>query len=320
MPVGPSHNRGSSRSSSSSGRSHSSSSRSYSSSSSRSHSSYSSSYTYYGGSGASISISPRGWARFGIVVGFIATLIMAIIGFAKLVNNIPYHYLMRKDAKEYLEIIDKANRGEAGYYIKEITGIRGSGSSTVGGNPTEYRLSSEGEDSGWYDNTSISAYCEVTKGGVNYYWFDITFYSEELDERISGITYSYYSEAQVSGLSSLNLVYTKAYDGDGSWDIIQQDYSLKKNIDYWYAGNQIFKGVLLIVLAGGLGTLMVWCCILLHRKGKNKEEKAEDKQIQDISDKFKECTYCGAQYPLDKESCSACGSKKFKKIKSSTKN
>ena len=323
MPVGPSH-RGGSRSSSSSGRSHSSSSsRSSYSSNSRSYSSSSHSHHhhYYGdySGGGGIEISPRGWAGFGIAVGFILTLIMAIIGFVKLGDNVPYFFLMRRDAKEYNEIIEKANNGEAGYYIKEIKNIRWSGTSQEGNNPAEYSFTAEGDSRETYDNTYINAYSEVRKNGVNYYWLEIRFYSEEADERISGITYSYYAEAQVSGLSSLTLVYTKAYDGDGSWDIIQQNYSLGKNIDYWFAGKQIVLGILFIAIAGGLGTLMVWCCKLLNKKNK-KDKKDEPIIIEvkttptEISDKYKECTYCGSQIPFNTHSCTVCGARKFKKI------
>lgn len=263
-------------------------------------------------------MSPKSWAIFGIVVGFIVAIILGCVGFFKLSNNIPYHILMRRDAREYQEIIDKANRGEAGYYTVYIDGLKCSGSSTMGGNPTEYRLSND-SDRGWRYEASIKAYCEVTKGGINYYWLDITFYSEELDERISGITYSYYAEAQVVGMSSLSLVYTKAYDGDGSYDIIQSNYSLDKNIDYWYAGNQILWGVILIVMTLGLGGLMVWCCILVHNHGKKKSPEVDMKKAQEIADKFKECQYCGAQTRLDDTHCTVCGARKFNKIKKTDK-
>ncbi len=327
MPVGPSHR---SRSSSSSSRSYSSSrsssSRSYSSSSSRSYSSSSRSYShrpsydydYYGGASISIHTTPKGWAIFGIVVGFLTAIIMAIVGIVKLTNNIPYHSLMRKDAREYLEIIEKAQNGEEGYYIKEITGLRVTSTSSVGGSPTEYGLTAKGSQSGWYYETDIEAYTEVRKSGINYYWFDISFYSEELDDRISGITYSYYSEAQVNGMSTLSIVYTKTYDGDGSFDIIQLDYSLDKNMDYWYAGNQILKGVILFVVATGLGVLMAWCCRLVKNHGKKKEE-ADTSKVQEITNKYKECQYCGSQIRLDDTHCSTCGAKKFNRIKKTDK-
>lgn len=323
MPVGPSHrSRGSS--SSRSGGSHSS-SRSYSSSrSSRSYSSSSYShrrsydYDYYGGSSITIHTTPRGWAIFGIVLGFLTAIIMAIVGITKLTTNISYHVLMRQDAREYLEIIEKANNGEEGYYIKEITGLRVTSASSSGGLPTEYGLTAKGSQDGWYYETDIEAYTEVRKNGINYYWFDISFYSEELGTRISGITYSYYSEAQVNGLSSLNIVYTKTYDGDGSWDIIQQDYDLDKNMDYWYAGNQILKGVILFIVAAGLGVLMAWCCKLVKNHGK-KKEKSNTSKVQEITNKFKECQYCGSQIRLDDTHCSTCGAKKFNRIKKTDK-
>lgn len=253
-------------------------------------------------------------------MGFILTIVLAIIGVLKLYNNIPYHILMRKDAREYQEIIDKANNGDAGYYIKHIYDIKCTSSSTNGGEPTEYGLESEGlDDSTWRDDTYIDAYSEVRKNGINYYWLEISFYSEEFDERIKGITYSYYSQAAVTGLSYLNIVYTRSYDGDGSWDIIQQEYDLSKNIDYWYAGNQILWGVILIIIAGGLGTLMVWCSIKLHNHGKPKKAKEPKVETITIADKFKECEYCGAQMRLDDTSCMVCGARRFKKIKKTDK-
>lgn len=256
-------------------------------------------------------------------MGFILTIVLAIIGVLKLYNNIPYHILMRKDAREYMEIIDKANNGDAGYYIKHIYDIKCTSSSTNGDEPTEYGLESEGlDDSTWRDDTYIDAYSEVRKNGINYYWLEISFYSEEFDERIKGITYSYYSQAAVTGLSYLNIVYTRSYDGDGSWDIIQQEYDLSKNIDYWYAGNQILWGVILIILAGGVGTLMVWCSIKLHNHGKPKKEKeTKETKVETITieDKFKECEYCGAQMRLDDTSCMVCGARRFKKIKKTDK-
>lgn len=251
-------------------------------------------------------------------MGFLTAIIMAIVGISKLSTNLPNRALMRQDAREYLEIIDKANNGEEGYYIKEITGLRVTSASSSGGYPTEYGLSAEGIKHGWYYETDIEAYTEVRKSGINYYWFDIAFYSEELDERISGITYSYYAEAQVNGMSSMTIVYTKAYDGDGSWDIIQKDYSLNKNMDYWYAGNQVLKGVILFIVAAGLGVLMAWCCKLVKNHGKKKEE-SDAKKIQEITNKYKQCQYCGSEIRLDDTHCSVCGARKFNRIKKTDK-
>ena len=78
MPVGPSHNRGRSSGSSFSSRSSGS---SYRSSSSRSYSSghhhHRHSHTTYYSSGVEIEMSPRGWAIFGLIWGFLFVIIFA---------------------------------------------------------------------------------------------------------------------------------------------------------------------------------------------------------------------------------------------------
>ena len=348
MPVGPSHRRGGgSRSSSRSSSSRSSSSRSYSSSRSRSYSSsrnYSSGhrhYHYYDGdyySGDGITISPRGWAIFGIVIGFMVVLACLCAGIGILANNVPYHITMRKDAPQYQEIIERAHRGEDGYYEKYITDIKWSGSGSSGGEPTYYRLSSDnGTPYDHNDNTYIEAYSEVVKDGVNYYWLEISFWSEEVNERISCITYSQYPEAAVAGLSSIRLAYTKEYDNDGSWDVINYSYNLSNNADYWYTGKQITTGAILLVVALGVGALMVWCCTLVHKAGKKSTSTTQATSTQTTQEpslltklfgeqtpgeqssitQFKVCSYCGAHAKMDDDSCNSCGSKKFRKAKDS---
>lgn len=337
MPVGPSHRRGgggggSSRSSSRSSH-RSSSSRSYSSSSSYRSSRRYSSYDYYGG-GASISIkiSPRAWAIIGIIIGFLVAIICFCFGFLKIENNAPYRITMQKDAPQYQEIIERANRGDEGYYKIQISDIRLTGSSINGGNPAEYNLHSEnGTPYNHSDNTYISAYTEVVKDGVNYYWLEISFWSEEVGERISCITYSYYPEAAVTSLSSLELAYTKVYDGDGSWDVINIGYNLKNNADYWYAGKQISTGSILIAVAIGLFALMVWCCMLVHKSSKKvKDAKLAENNFEGISRptpniessktfedcrKFKVCLYCESHVDISLKKCPSCGASKFRMAK-----
>ena len=318
MPVGPSHGRGRSsssfRSSSSSRRSSSSSYRSSSSRSYGGHRHYHGhSHTTYYGSGIEINMSPRGWAIFGLIWGFLFVLIFGIIGMNKISTNLPYRRLMRRDATEYLEIIEKANAGEDGYYKIHIENISNSSASTVGGNPTEYGLSTPTYD--FY----ARAYTEVMRDGVYYYYLDLTFEDGEGRE-ISGTTYSYYSEAAVIGMSSIDLVYTKEYDGDGSWDIIQANYSLDKNLDYWYTGNQVTTGVIFVVVALGFGALFVWCSTLVHKarmkakesSGTDSTTNATENTTTSTTTKYKYCKYCGTQNPYESSRCNACGSREFK--------
>ena len=308
MPVGPSHNRGrssgssfsSSRSSSSSYRSSSSSSRSYSSGG---HYHRHSHTTYY--SGVEIEMSPRGWAIFGLVWGFLFVIIFALIGADMIANNLPYRSLMRRDAVEYQQIIDKANNGEDGYYKITIEGIRNTGSSTHGENPTEFSLSSNS------NRFYATAYSEVKRSGVYYYYLDFGF-TDDAGNRITGTTYSYYAEAAVMSMSSIDLIYTKKYDGDGSWDIIQSNYMLSKNMDYWYTGKQVVTGAIFAAVALGLGVLFVWCSVKVHKS--RKEEKAMSGAGASATNeiKYKSCRYCGCQVRYENDRCSACGSREFR--------
>ena len=339
MPVGPSHRRGggSYRSSSSrSSSSRSSSSRSYSSSRSSSSRSYHRHNHYYYGDddyygGGGITITPRGWAIFGIITGLITAIVVMCIAFSMLGNNVPYYYTMKSDAREYAEIIEMARDGVDGYYIISITDIEISGSATEGYEPTEYGLTN-------YDNFWAEAHSEVTKGGANYYYLDFSFNSEVAEE-ISGTTYTYYSESQILGLSSLTFAYTKEYDGDGSWDIIQVNYSLSQNVDYWYVKKMITIAAFMIPAALGLVALMVWCSVLVHRAGKKAFGESTQKSTSNQSNNtksftdslfanfgngnsedrgsFKVCVYCGAHTKIDASHCTSCGAKKFRKSKDS---
>ena len=341
MPVGPSHHRGggSSRShSSSSSRSSSrssGSSRSYSSSrsfsTSRSYGSSRSHYGhghhhhhhYYGDSygGVEIKVSPKAFAIFGIIIGFIVTIICFAIGADLIKVNAAYHATMKSDAAEYQEIIERAAAGVDGYYEKYITNITSTGSSSSGGYATEYFRTSNNGTSQFFDDTYIEAYSEVVKNGVNYYWLEISFWSEEAGERIDCITYTLYPEAAVASLSSIRLAYTKEYDGDGAWDVINFNYSLDNNVDYWYTGRQIGIGSILIAVALGIGALMVWCCKLVHNSGKKSRAgkgssststpsaPAYSGSTSSASSNYKECSYCGARSKADSTKCSSCGSR-----------
>ena len=307
MPVGPSHHRGGGFRSSSSRSSRSRSSY-RSSSSGRSYHSH----TYWGGS---VEISPRAAAIIGIIIGFIVAISGLVASVTAIANNWSYRILMRKDAQEYQEIIDRAHAGEDGYYIITYDNIMISGSSTVGEHPTEYQLTNN------YNGFYATAYSEVTKNGVNYYYLVVAF--DALDgTRITGTTYTYYSEAAVAGLSSITLVYTKEYDGDGSYDIIQENYSLDKNIDYWHTGKCVGLGFGGVAESLGLGLLMIWCCKRLKKSKKTSNEMPEDikekweNMVAEGKDgTIQACVYCGSTYDLSVRKCESCGSKEFKVIK-----
>lgn len=316
MPVGPSHRRGgSSRSSSSFSRSSGSrsSSSSYRSSSSRSYSSghrrsYSRSYYDYDDYGSvSIHMSPRGWAIFGLIWGFVLALVFMISGVNTISENLPYRRIMKQDAEEYQEIIDKAHNGEDGYYIIDINDIEVSEYSNYYGEYTYYN-----DEQDFF----AESYFEVEKDGVNYYYLDFEF-TDDMGHYVSGTTYTYYSEAAVASLSSLTFVYTKEYDNDGSWDIIQDGYQLEKNIDYWYTGKQVTTGAIVFVLGIGLTALFIWCCTLVH-KAKKKAEATSTSTTEGSSttttaptQKYKYCKYCGCQNKAEVSRCMSCGSMEF---------
>ena len=311
MPVGPSHNRGRSSGSfssrSSSSRSSSSSYRSSSSSSYGGHRHYHGhSHTTYYGSSVEIHMSPRGWAIFGLIWGFLLVLILSIIGVHMLSTNLPYRRVMKSDAVQYQEIIDRANAGVEGYYKITIDDIKISGSSTWGDYPSELSLSSK------TNRFDADAYSEVVKDGVYYYYLDFSFFDEE-NGWISGTTYSYYSESAILGMSSLDLIYTKVYDGDGSWDIIQTNYSLDKNIDYWYLGKQVRTAAILLVVAVGMGVLFVWCSTKVHKAKANAKSSTDSSSSATTNEtKYKYCRYCGCQVIYSNDRCSACGSREFR--------
>ena len=310
MPVGPSHSRhNSSRSSGGSSRSYSGgSSRSYSSSSYRpSHRSYSSSYyhsgSYYYGTGVSINISPRAWAIIGLIFGFIFAAIFLIVGGSVFSQNIGSSSLMRRDAKEYYEIIEMAKSGKEGYYLITIDNIRSSGSSTYGEFPTEYSFSGS-------HNCYIEAFSEVRKSGVNYYYLIYSF-TDDQGRKISGETYSCYSESALLGLSDITFVYTKEYDGDGSWDVMPTNYNLKNNMDYWNVNKTVWIGVLVFAIGGGAVVLFVYLAKKLAKKNRKESKTTDNRQVQKQTADYKICDYCGCQHSLKDRVCSSCGSRKF---------
>jgi hypothetical protein len=84
------------------------------------------------------------------------------------------------------------------------------------------------------------------------------YFTHESGERIYGETYTYYSEYQVEEINQITFVYTKEYDNDDSWDIIQKDYSLEKNIDFWYAEHMIGVGLIMLLCSGTAIASLIW--------------------------------------------------------------
>ncbi len=215
---------------------------------------------------------------------------------------------MLKDAGEYYEIIERAKNGEDGYYLITIDNIGVTGSSTSGGDPTEYRLSGS-------NNAYFRAYTEVRKNGVNYYYLVFSF-RDSNGNYLSGETYSCYSQAAVKGLSDITFAYTKEYDGDGSWDIMPINYKLKDNMDYANANKNVFAGLALFLAGGGLFVLFIFLSIKLSKKDKV-PSTATTKSTETTYKKperthvYKECVYCGAQLTINSATCPSCGSKRF---------
>ena len=136
------------------------------------------------------------------------------------------------------------------------------GASTEGGNPTVYSY--------WGDNEFYAtAYSEVKVDGYRYYYLDYHFVGET-GEKIYGETYSCYTADTLEDLTQLTFVYTKEYDNDGNWDIIEKGYTLDKNMDYAALKSDINVGVILLIATVGLLVLFIWLSKLVHRARKKK--------------------------------------------------
>lgn len=313
MPVGPSHRSrssssrsygGSSRSSSSSSRSYSSSSRSYSSSRYRS----SSSYDYDGGGYSSYHRIPkppktnRQKAILAAVWGLVFSLIIAFIGGLLFGLNVGSASLIRRDAGEYAQIIKRAQQGKEGYYLIEIN-LQPSGSGQHG---YEKEYSFQGDHEAYF-----KAYNEVRKNGVDFFYFVYNFTDDE-GRRINGETYTCYSENAVNGIESITIAYTKDYDRDGSWDSMDVNYKLSKNMDYIVRAEPAAVGGVLMFVFAGLSAYLIVLLVQLH-KGKFtfSDEKVAKKKVEIT---HKKCQYCGNRMTVNQSSCQACGARTFENI------
>jgi len=312
MPVGPSHG--------SRGRSSSSSRSSSRSSSSRSSRSYGSSRSYsgnrttvivaggggYSGGGEFKPMSPKAKKITWLVIGIIFCLIIGIVGVSKFSKNIGSVSLMKRDAKEYAQIISNAKKGKEGYYLVHIDNIKNTGSSHYG-YEMEYSFSSSSY------KFSATAYNYQVKNGVEYFYIEYQFTDDE-GRKINGETYTAYSEAAIQSLDEMTIAYTKIYDGDGSWDSMDVNYKLKNNIDYWFVKKEATVGGFLSVIFLGLVALFIY--MIVRIKQDKPIFKKSDTVTGDIAGKppvrhHRTCKYCGSIIAKDVFKCPSCGSRQF---------
>ena len=313
MPVGPSHSRGgSSRSSGPSGFGRSSggfsSSRSSYSSPSRSRSSHHTTVVYTGGGGGYYGgiyvkpMSPKAKKITALVFGVIFCLIIGLVGAFKFVNNIGTVSLMRQDAREYAQIIKKAQKGEDGYYLAHFDLIS-SGSGHTGYEIYYKKVSPD-------RNFSATAYNYVYKNGVEYFYLEYEFTDTE-GRRISGETYTCYSENAVQGLSEITIAYTKNFDNDGSWDSMDINYKLSNNMDYWLASRNTLSGLGMAVVFLGLTALFIYMIVRISqnkpifKKANAVEQAKEEVRIH------RTCKHCGSIVRPEVVKCPSCGSGQF---------
>lgn len=308
MPVGPSHG---SRSGGSSSRSSGSrSSGSSSSSGSYRSSSRSSRHTtvYVGGGyyGGGRSRTPKEKKIIALVWGIIFASVILIIAASLFFDNVGPMNLIKQDAGEYAQIIERAQNQEEGYYIVEITNIKQSGCGHVGYD-VYYNLS------GSHDSY-FTAYNYLKRNGIVYFYFEYSFVDSEWG-RIYGESYASYSENAVTGLTGMTLAYTKAYDNDGSWDVIDVNYSLGKNIEYLSYKDSVIIGVILFIIALGLDSLFIYMIVRVVKNkkifGKTATNATQTKTIQPTNNQ-KVCAYCGSIVDKYARRCSSCGAKMFK--------
>ena len=312
MPVGPSHGGGSHSHSSSGGSRSSGSSSSYSSShSSSSYSSSRHSTCYVGGGGgyygSHTPMSSKEKKKLWLIIGIVIFSITAIIGSLLFSFNIGSTLLIRKDAREYKEIIERANNHEEGYYLITINDISTHGYSNEGNYMITYGL--------WGDHdSSFEAIYEVKRNGVYYFYLTYSFV-DDYGRNLSGESYTAYSESAVKGLSSMTFAYTLEYDKDGSWDIIDVNYSLKTNMDYWKVHTKTLVGLFMFILFAGLDAFFIYMLVRVCKEQQilsKKEEKNSSEQPSQ-KDNFERmvCEFCGTMIGKSDKKCPSCGGTKF---------
>lgn len=264
--------------------------------------SYSSGPYYYGHESSSASsvksapLTKRQKQINGYIIGIVIVSFFLFFFSVLFGGNIGSANLIKNDAHEYYEIIERAENGEEGYYLIEIENIRLVGQSQIFFDKV-YEL--EGNH-----NAYFTAYCEERSNGVDYFYYEFGFVDGE-GRIIEGESYTCYSEAAVKGLSSMTFAYTKEYDGDGSWDVIDVNYSLQDNKDYWHYQNPVIVGSVFGSVCLLLDGFFIY---MLIKKVKEKETVVKPEE-NPVEKKVRTCAYCGSSVDGDAKKCSACGAR-----------
>ena len=258
-------------------------------------------------------MSPKQRVKTGFIVGIIFAVFFALFGVLMVIGGISEigkMSLMAQDAKEYQEIIQKANDGESGYYKLTITNIHKNSSSS---NYDVFYLSGD-------HSFDCKAKYYTTSNDIDYYYLDYSF-NDGVHGKISAQTYACQSQSAVQGLSELTLAYTREYDADGSWDVIPTNYTLESNMEYNpnQAGT-IIIGVLFVVIATGvivglsIGMKKKLAAMSIDRKNDGESFSGSGAQGSKVAneEKTKTCMYCGSVVDKSVSNCPSCGSTKFK--------
>lgn len=229
--------------------------------------------------------------------------ILLVIGISMLATNIPTMKSIEKDSVEYAKIIQKAKNGDEGYYLFTVDNIR---FSYVG-------LDDRGDV--YYHSTSklnLKAYEETTYKNIRYFYIVATFIDAE-GRQVTGETYTMYTIAQIKSMEEITFAYTKDYDGDGAWDVVDVNYSLDKNINYFGFKTNMTVGIVVLGIALVLVAIFVYGII---RTIKNlKFFKNEPIYREKITYKKKKlCAYCGTVLESNEKKCPNCGSTVLKTI------
>lgn len=304
MPVGPSHGARGGRSRSGGGFSSST------GSSSRYRTGRSTRVFYYGGTGGSYNatpMSPKSIKITATVFGLIFSIIFLIVSISLLFTNAGPAALIRKDAGEYAEIIKRASANEDGYYLITIDNITCTGGSHDGYDIT-YRFR------GNY-NSSFDAYSYLKRNGVQYFYLEFTF-TDSSGNNVTGETYAMYSESAIDGFSEITFAYTKLYDNDGSWDVINANYNLASNTEYLKYRDAAIAGGIMLAISALLVVFLIyaWYRVAHDLPIFKKADKDETASKNEEKVQKRVCSYCGSDAKEDTQKCSACGSRSFKYI------
>ena len=259
-----------------------------------------------------------------IVVGFILVASFLIISVVKIQRNLGSSILMIKDSREYYDIIEKANDGEEGYYKITITGISSYNSGSSWNGDYSYSIYKLEGDYSFYGTAEEYWYVN----GIAYYYISFSFLDGE-GRTIQGETYTYYSQSAIAGLTEIDFVYTRKYDSDGSWDIIQENYRLRDNIDYKMTSREVNEGFLMLAASVAVGICLGFLANRARELDSDLKPIKKPVPVTATSNTqvakpepiytYKVCMYCGSHLPINDNECDSCGAKKFKIVKSAIK-